>query len=141
MELSAINPTGAGALMLQAKTADSSASFAGELKNAEARQAAEQFVSSSLLFPLLEQMQNDPFKTDLFHGGFGEDAFMQQWNQIIADRIVQSTDLPIVREVENTLTQVKGARWQGVEGSSQTYRPQPLGPSTPGPLGPSKIYG
>jgi hypothetical protein len=104
MELSAINPTSGNALKLQANTAGSSASFAGELKNAEARQAAEQFVASSLVFPLLEQLQNDPFKTDLFHGGFGEDAFMQQWNQITADRIVQSADLPIVREVEQSLT-------------------------------------
>jgi len=106
MELSAINPTSEGALLLQAKAAGD-APFNAELKQAEARRAAEQFVATSLLFPLLEQMQNDPFKTDLFHGGFGEDAFMQQWNQVIADRIVQSADLPIVREVENRLTRSK----------------------------------
>ncbi len=103
MELSAINPTRQSALLLQSDAAGDPTLFDAQLRKAEAKQAAEQFVASSLIFPLLEQMQNDPFKTDLFHGGFGEDAFMQQWNQTIADRMTQSADLPIVREVENRL--------------------------------------
>lgn len=103
MELSAINPTGQRALLLQTEATGDAPPFDAQLRHAEAKQAAEQFVASSLIFPLLKQMQNDPFKTDLFHGGFGEDAFMQQWNQVIADRMTQRADLPIVREVENRL--------------------------------------
>ena len=77
-------------------TADSagtlSAGFAERLADAqrtedEAHDAARQLVGMSLILPLLKQARNDPFKSDLFHGGRGEEAFGGQWDQMIADRL------------------------------------------------------
>lgn len=72
------------------------------------REAAEQFVSTALINPLLAEAQDDPFKSDLFHGGFAEDAFMQQFNQIIADRMSQRMGLPIVDAIYRDLSGVQG---------------------------------
>jgi len=63
------------------------------------RTAAEQLVASTLVLPLLAQMQDDPFRTDLFHGGSAEDMFAAQLNTHLADRIVAKANLPIVEQI------------------------------------------
>lgn len=60
------------------------------------REVSQQFVSGAFLQPLLKQMQDDPFRSDLMHGGFAEDSFQQQLNTIIADRIAATPRFPIV---------------------------------------------
>ncbi len=63
------------------------------------RQAAEQFVATSLIGPLMSELQKDPFRSELFHGGFGEKVFNQQLTTMLADRIAQRTSLPIVESI------------------------------------------
>lgn len=65
----------------------------------EVREAARSLVSISLIQPLLTQARQDPFRTELFHGGFAEDAFGAQLDAIIAEQITQRTDLPLVESV------------------------------------------
>jgi Rod binding domain-containing protein len=55
------------------------------------RHAAEQLVSTALYLPLLKQARQSAFRSDLFHGGFGEDAFGAQFDQQIADRLAERT--------------------------------------------------
>lgn len=71
----------------------------------EARQAAEQLVATTLVQPLLQQMRNDPFKSDLMHGGFAEDAFGAQLDTQLADRIVRRANWPIVQRLVDTVMQ------------------------------------
>ena len=61
-----------------------------------AREAAEQYVATALVQPFLKQLNDSVFKSDLFHGGFAEDAFQQQLSQIIADRLVKASDFSLV---------------------------------------------
>ncbi|MEM1108312.1 MAG: hypothetical protein AAGH99_06445 [Planctomycetota bacterium] len=63
--------------------------------NRELREAAEQLVASAFILPLLQQARNDPFKSDLFHGGRGEEAFGQQLDVIYADNITRSANFGI----------------------------------------------
>ena len=70
----------------------------------QARSAAQEFVAITLVGPLLAQARQDPFRSDLFHGGFAEDAFGAQLDSIIAQRITRATDLSIVDAVYNQLT-------------------------------------
>jgi Rod binding domain-containing protein len=64
--------------------------FDARLKNAgDAMTAARQLVSTAFVQPMLAQMRDDPFRSDLFHGGFAEDAFAQQLETQLADRITQ----------------------------------------------------
>jgi hypothetical protein len=60
------------------------------------REAVTRFVATTLIAPLLKQFAAEPFKSDLFHGGFAEDAFRQQLDTVLADRIAASPKLPIV---------------------------------------------
>lgn len=71
----------------------------------EVREAADQLVSTAFILPLLEQVRSDPFKSDLFHGGRGEEVFGQQLDVIFADNITQSANFGIsdalVRQFQN----------------------------------------
>lgn len=66
--------------------------------------AAQSLVAITLIQPLLAQAREDPFKADLFHGGFAEDTFGTQLDSIIAERITQSSKLPIVESVYNQIS-------------------------------------
>jgi len=68
--------------------------FRGDL-----RTAAQQLVASTLVMPMLAQMQDDPFRSDLFHGGSAEDMFNSQLNIELADRIVAKANFPIVDQI------------------------------------------
>lgn len=63
---------------------------------AKLREAAEQFVASALVLPMLQGMREDPFRSDLFHGGMGEDTFQSQLDTILADRITSQSRFPLV---------------------------------------------
>lgn len=52
-------------------------------------------VSQTLILPMLEQLRDDPLRSELFHGGFAEDAFAQHMDMKMADRIAESGRLPI----------------------------------------------
>ena len=58
----------------------------------EVRTAAREFVAIGLVQPLFALMRNDPFKSDLFHGGQGEEMFGPMLDQHLASRIVGGSD-------------------------------------------------
>ncbi|MFW6059102.1 MAG: hypothetical protein ACODAQ_02910 [Phycisphaeraceae bacterium] len=130
MQIAAIdNPTASTAL--QSATRQSAPGFAESLaatlepgedekqiNEQEARQAAQQLVSSAFLQPMLKQMRESGFKTEYFGNDPGSDAFNQQLHTELADRIVQRMDLPIVDAVTRFVTQRAG----GGDEQSQTGR-------------------
>ncbi len=59
------------------------------------RDAGNQLVSTAFVLPLLTQMRDDPFKSEMFHGGRAEEIFGQQLDVILADRITQSSNFGI----------------------------------------------
>lgn len=88
--------------------------FAQELRAAEAdiradgldpetqktlRKSAEQLVATTFIMPMLAKMREDPFKSDLFHGGQTEEIFGQRLDTILAERIVSKSDFSIVDAV------------------------------------------
>jgi len=83
------------------------------MKQKQVREAAEQFVSSTFVMPIMSQAREDPFKSELFHGGFAEDAFGQQLDTILADRITKGANLPIVDMIEKQIMRAYTAREQG----------------------------
>lgn len=74
------------------------------------RQAAQQLVATTLIQPMLAQARQDPFKSELFHGGQGEEMFAAQLDTLLADRIAQRTDFPIVKAIERYLTHAPRTR-------------------------------
>lgn len=67
---------------------------AAQSREDAARDAARQLVSVALIQPILAAVRDDPFKSDLFHGGVGEDTFGAQLDTILADRMVGKLDAP-----------------------------------------------
>lgn len=98
---------GFAALLAGHRTAPGSAGLSGASSappgHRGAREAAQQLVSIALVQPVLAQMRRDPFRTDMFHGGFAEDAFGARLDSILAERITQRSNLPLVDAIERTL--------------------------------------
>lgn len=114
MNLSAVNnPTlSTKNVLSMAQPADVSGQFAALMRRSqsggstsEVEQAARQLVGLALFKPLLEQAHQSPFKTDLFHGGAGEDAFQGQLDQLLADRMAQRPDYPLVKAIVSKFAQ------------------------------------
>jgi len=89
----------------------------------ELREAAQQMVASAFILPLLQQVRDDPFKSDLFHGGKSEDLFGQQLDTILADRIVDASRLGVADAIVDRMSRVVMGR-QAYQ--NQTTDPQSL---------------
>ena len=59
------------------------------------REAAAELVSAAFLRPMLAEARQDPFKSELFHGGRGEEIFGEQLDGILADRITSAANFPM----------------------------------------------
>ena len=70
----------------------------------KAREAAHDLVSTTFIMPMLAAMREDPFRSDLFHGGAAEDMFGARLDQIIADRVTRSARFPLVDAVYRQLS-------------------------------------
>jgi len=76
-------------------SSSSTGSETQKLKDDEMREAADQLVATAFILPMLEQARNDPFKSDMFHGGKAEEVFGQQLDVIFADNITTSANFGI----------------------------------------------
>lgn len=70
----------------------------------EARRAAEQLVASSLVVPVLAQLHEGPFRSELFAPGSAERRFAPMLDQHLADRITASGRFPIVDAIADRLS-------------------------------------
>ncbi len=78
--------------MSQVQSAPTGDEFAQMLREAgnhddQAREQAEKLIGIALFLPLFKQIGKNPFRTDLMHGGRGEEAFTQQLHMNLADRM------------------------------------------------------
>ncbi len=69
----------------------------------EARDAAAQWVGVAFFQPLLDQMQNDPLRTDLFHGGYGERVWSQELNTILRERMAEASSFELAEVIVDRL--------------------------------------
>lgn len=67
------------------------------------RKSIEQLVAITFIMPMLAQMRDDPFKSDMFHGGQTEEIFGQQMDTIFAERIVTKANFSIVDAVYRSI--------------------------------------
>src|SRR5690606_22146410 len=70
-----------------------------DARQAELRRNAQKLVSQTFFGPMLRQMRNSPFKSDLFSGGRGGDVFSSLFDQHIADRMAAGTNNRLVAAV------------------------------------------
>lgn len=86
--------SGAFASLLRGLNGSAGAGGEGEL-----REAAEQLVGLAFVTPMMKMMRDEPFKTDLFHGGIGEEMFAAQLDEHLAERMSRGMGLPVVDAV------------------------------------------
>ena len=86
------------------------AAAAESMRDQKAHQAAEDFVATSFIQPLLAEARRDPLKVDMFHGGQAEEAFGQQLDVILAGRVVHKANLPIVDSIYRGITRSSSRR-------------------------------
>lgn len=102
--------------------ASAAAASHGRDRDQQLRHASEQLVSDAFIQPLLKQMRNSPFKVKMFHGGQAEQAFGQKLDTILSDRIVHSTNFPIVDAVYRSLSKHGvSASAPAAQGSIETH--------------------
>ncbi len=70
-----------------------------ESKRKEVREGVEQFVAFAFVKPMLDMLRDDPFKSELFHGGYGEDVFAQELHVHWRNAITSSPKFPLVDEL------------------------------------------
>jgi len=92
--------------------------LAGKTVEKQIEQLANQFVSIAFIKPMMEQMRNSPFKSEMFSGGSGGDMFQQQLDTVISDRISQRANFPIAKAVYDTL--MRGIRRKDSTGEAGT---------------------
>ncbi len=87
---------------------DTATDRVAQSKEEQVHEAAQALVASTLIKPLLAQARKDPFRTDLFHGGFAEDTFGAQLDSIVAEQITGATNLSIVEAIYDRILNTGG---------------------------------
>jgi Rod binding domain-containing protein len=67
----------------------------GQSRAEQLREAAGQLVSTAFLLPLMKQARSSVFKTDLFGGGFDQDAMQEKLDVHFADAVANSDRFPL----------------------------------------------
>lgn len=80
----------------------------------DAKEAADELVSAAFILPILSQVRESPFKSDLLDGGRAEAAFGQQLDVILANNITESAQFGIGKALVQQLAG-PGAATQGVD--------------------------
>jgi len=70
-----------------------------EGKHEQLTRAAQKWVAQTFYGAMLKQMRNSPFKSELFSGGRGGEAFGAMLDQTLAERMARGTNNKLVRSI------------------------------------------
>jgi len=77
---------------------------ASESRDQQAKNAANQLLSVAFIKPMLAQMHQSPFKSELFHGGQGEKVFQEHLDTVLADRIATRMNVSLGDAIYRRIT-------------------------------------
>jgi Rod binding domain-containing protein len=80
----------------------------GAGRREELTRLAEKWVSQTFFGTLLKQMRNSPFRSELFDGGRGGQAFGALHDQQLADRMSRGAGQKLVRSIVRQLEAISG---------------------------------
>jgi hypothetical protein len=93
------------------------------------QEQARKWVSQTFYGTLLKQMRDSPFKSELFSGGRGGQAFTPMLDQHLADRMSRSSDSKLVRAIARKL-EARSAP-DAAKQPAVTRKSEPKPPATP----------
>jgi hypothetical protein len=76
----------------------------------DARKEAQTFVSQAFFGTLLKQMRNSPFKSELFSGGRGGEAFGSLYDQQLSERMANGVGSKLVDSIVRKIEAAKAYR-------------------------------
>jgi hypothetical protein len=76
----------------------------------DARKEAQTFVSQAFFGTLLKQMRNSPFKSEIFSGGRGGEAFGSLYDQQLAERMANGVGSKLVDSIVRKIEAAKAYR-------------------------------
>ncbi|MHC4994234.1 MAG: rod-binding protein [Planctomycetota bacterium] len=107
----------AGALSKQIAGPDGASQKAdGDADNTKERfrAAARELVGMTFVLPILKMARQDPFKTELFHGGQGEEMFGARFDELMANQIASRLDTGLGDAIYRKFTG-QGALYGGLD--------------------------
>ena len=69
----------------------------------KATKAAQDLVAITFIQPMFKIARQDPFKSEMFHGGAAEDAFGAQLDDLMADQMVKADGMGLVQAVKRQI--------------------------------------
>ncbi len=76
----------------------------------DARKEAQTFVSQAFFGTLLKQMRNSPFKSEIFSGGRGGEAFGSLYDQQLSERMANGVGSKLVDSIVRKIEAAKAYR-------------------------------
>jgi Rod binding domain-containing protein len=73
-------------------------------------QTAQKWVSQTFFGTLLKQMHESPFKSDLWSGGRGGQAFSPLYDQHLAERMAKASGRPLANSIVKHIQRGKAAQ-------------------------------
>lgn len=70
-----------------------------EGKHEQLTHTAQKWVAQTFYGAMLKQMRNSPFKSELFNGGRGGEAYAAMFDQTLAERMARGQDNKLVRSI------------------------------------------
>ena len=92
------------------KTGSLAALQAVPVAHEDARKQAQTFVSQAFFGTMLKQMRNSPFKSELFSGGRGGEAFGSLYDQQLAERMANGVGSKLVDSIVRKIEAAKAYR-------------------------------
>ena len=84
---------------------------------------AQKLVADAFYGTLMKQMHDSPFKSELFSGGRGGEAFQGLLDQKLSDHMAAATHNPLVHAITHTLERPRSATGQLIHETYQHARP------------------
>lgn len=91
-------------------------------QHAELTRTAQKWVAQTFYGAMLKQMRNSPFKSSLFEGGRGGEAFGAMLDQTLADRMARGQNNKLVRSI---VRQILKQNEHKEEAATRQHEPQP----------------
>jgi len=96
---------------------------------------ARKWVSQTFFGTLLKQMRNSPFKSPLFEGGRGGQAFGEMYDQRLADHMSRGVGNKLVASMVRSIVDAPKRKAEAAKASAAYARQSTVGPAAASPTG------
>ncbi len=90
---------------------------------------AQKFVAQAFYMPMFKAMRSSPFKSELFSGGQGGQAFQAMFDGVLAERMGGAASSPLVSAMVRRLDPETDQLMKKLQARGYTIRPEQVAPA------------